>query len=162
MVQWLRLCADNAGGQGSITGWGIKIPHAARHGQNVLKKPKTLVLSWKWLWSCRTPQAILRRPCPHPEDHCSNRVQDSLSALLKTTLYPLLSPQCSLFQLSCFWFQEENTTLRRSFTKVPASAPPALYLLPWTQAWSAGGQVPPPLRTQQPAPLNEMDKPAAH
>ena len=27
MVQWLRLCASNAGGTGSTPGWGIKIPH---------------------------------------------------------------------------------------------------------------------------------------
>ena len=25
--QWLRLCASNAGGVGSIPGWGTKIPH---------------------------------------------------------------------------------------------------------------------------------------
>ena len=30
MVQWLRLHASNAGGAGSIPGWGTKIPHAAR------------------------------------------------------------------------------------------------------------------------------------
>ena len=29
-VQRLRLCASNAGGAGSISGWGTKIPHA--HG----------------------------------------------------------------------------------------------------------------------------------
>ena len=28
-VQWLRLCASNAGGTGSIPGQGTKIPHAA-------------------------------------------------------------------------------------------------------------------------------------
>ena len=27
-VQWLRLCTSNAGGAGSIPGWGTKIPHA--------------------------------------------------------------------------------------------------------------------------------------
>ena len=32
-VQWLRLCASNAGGMGSITGQGTKIPHAVRRGQ---------------------------------------------------------------------------------------------------------------------------------
>ena len=26
MVQWLRLCASNAGGTGSTPGWGIKFP----------------------------------------------------------------------------------------------------------------------------------------
>ena len=29
VVQWLRLCASNAGGTGLIPGWGTKIPHAA-------------------------------------------------------------------------------------------------------------------------------------
>ena len=28
MVQWLRLCAFNAGIAGSISGWGTKIPYA--------------------------------------------------------------------------------------------------------------------------------------
>ena len=32
-VQWLRLCACNAGVAGSIPGWGTKIPHAVPHGQ---------------------------------------------------------------------------------------------------------------------------------
>ena len=31
MVQWLRLCASNAGDTGSIPGQGTKIPHAAQH-----------------------------------------------------------------------------------------------------------------------------------
>ena len=34
-VQWLRLCASNARGTGSIPGWGTKIPHAAWHGQKI-------------------------------------------------------------------------------------------------------------------------------
>ena len=33
-VQWLRLCAPNAGGTGLIPGWGTKIPHAALCDQN--------------------------------------------------------------------------------------------------------------------------------
>ena len=32
-VQWLRLRASTAGGKGSITGQGTKIPQAERHGQ---------------------------------------------------------------------------------------------------------------------------------
>ena len=36
MVQWLRLCASNAGGVGSIPDQGIKI----RAGQKNLKKKK--------------------------------------------------------------------------------------------------------------------------
>ena len=33
VVQWLRLHASNAGGTGSIPGWGTKIPHALWSGQ---------------------------------------------------------------------------------------------------------------------------------
>ena len=33
MVQWLRLCAFNAGALGLIPSQGIKIPYAAWHGQ---------------------------------------------------------------------------------------------------------------------------------
>lgn len=40
-------------------------------------------------------------------------------------------------------FREENITVIRSFTQSAHPPQPALYLLPWTQAWSAGEQVPP-------------------
>ena len=33
MVPCSRLCAPNAGGIGSIPGWGTKIPQAAQHSQ---------------------------------------------------------------------------------------------------------------------------------
>ena len=36
VVQWLRIHAPNAGGTGSVPGWGIKIPHAAQHGQKII------------------------------------------------------------------------------------------------------------------------------
>ena len=39
-VQWLRLCASNAKGVGSIPGWGTKIPHAIWRGQENIKKKK--------------------------------------------------------------------------------------------------------------------------
>ena len=42
-VQWLRLCASNAGGAGSIPGRGTKIPHAAGRGQK--KKTKQTLAS---------------------------------------------------------------------------------------------------------------------
>ena len=29
VVQWLRLCTPNAGGPGSILGWGNKFPYSA-------------------------------------------------------------------------------------------------------------------------------------
>ena len=45
VVQWLRLCAPNAGGMGSIPGGGTDIPYAARHGQ---RKPKNQVLRPFW------------------------------------------------------------------------------------------------------------------
>ena len=47
MVQWLRLCASNAKGMGSIPVQGTKIPHAAQCGQeNILKKKKERSISW--------------------------------------------------------------------------------------------------------------------
>ena len=39
-VQWLRLCASNAGSADSILGQGTKIPHAAWHGQKIKLKKK--------------------------------------------------------------------------------------------------------------------------
>jgi len=38
VVQWLRLCAANAGSAGLITGWGTKIPHAMQHDKRLYKK----------------------------------------------------------------------------------------------------------------------------
>ena len=38
VVQWLRLCAPNTGGAGSVLryrGWGTKTPHAVWHSQKV-------------------------------------------------------------------------------------------------------------------------------
>ena len=35
VVQWLRFCASNSGGTGSIPGQGAKIPHATWCGQNI-------------------------------------------------------------------------------------------------------------------------------
>ena len=32
VIQWLRLCAPNVGGKGSIPDWGTKTPHATEHG----------------------------------------------------------------------------------------------------------------------------------
>ena len=37
VVQWLRLCASNAGGEGSIPGRESKIPHAAECSQKNCK-----------------------------------------------------------------------------------------------------------------------------
>ena len=39
-VQWLRLCASNAGGAGSIPGQGTKIPHAAAWPKKQTNKNK--------------------------------------------------------------------------------------------------------------------------
>ena len=36
MVLWLRLHTSNAGGMGSISGWGTKIPHAMQYGQKII------------------------------------------------------------------------------------------------------------------------------
>ena len=38
MVQWLKPCAPNAGGTGSIFGLGIKIPHSLQCDQKERKK----------------------------------------------------------------------------------------------------------------------------
>ena len=45
-VQWLRLCASNGGGMGSITGWGTKITHTVRP-----KKKKKALLNYP-IWMC--------------------------------------------------------------------------------------------------------------
>ena len=46
VVQWLRLHSSNAGGTGSIPGWGTKMPHAVwHHRRNFLKKNKNLKIS---------------------------------------------------------------------------------------------------------------------
>ena len=45
MVQWLRLCAPNAGGTGWIPGWGTKIPHAAWRSQRKKKKKNKIKTS---------------------------------------------------------------------------------------------------------------------
>ena len=37
VVQWLRLHAPNAGGLGSVPGWGTKIPYAACLGRKKKK-----------------------------------------------------------------------------------------------------------------------------
>ena len=39
VVQWLRLYASNAGGAGSIPGWGTKIPHATGHKHSKITVP---------------------------------------------------------------------------------------------------------------------------
>ena len=40
VVQWLRLCSYNVGGEGSIPDWGIKIPCAVQHGQEKKKQKR--------------------------------------------------------------------------------------------------------------------------
>ena len=42
VVQWLRLCACNAGDVGSIPGWGTKIPHASWCSQKIIYFKKNL------------------------------------------------------------------------------------------------------------------------
>ena len=42
VVQWLRLRASNAGGTGSIPGWGTKIPHAVQQSKKTKTKTKNL------------------------------------------------------------------------------------------------------------------------
>ena len=46
VVQWLRLYASTAGGTGSISGQGTKIPHAMEHSQKKkINAPKCSILS---------------------------------------------------------------------------------------------------------------------
>ena len=45
-VWWLRLWASNAGGMGSIPGWGTKIPYAVWHDQKK-KNLSLFVSSWE-------------------------------------------------------------------------------------------------------------------
>ena len=40
-AQWLRLCAPNAGGVGSIPGRETEISHAMQHGQKPKKRRKS-------------------------------------------------------------------------------------------------------------------------
>ena len=61
MVQWLRLRASNAGGTGSIPGWGTNIPHAVqtktkkqKNKKEKTKKPKTT--------TTKTPLEITKAP----------------------------------------------------------------------------------------------------
>ena len=40
LAYWLKLCAANAGGTGSIPGQGTKIPHALQCSQKIEKKKR--------------------------------------------------------------------------------------------------------------------------
>ena len=44
-VQWLRLRASNAGGAGSIPGWGTEILHAVRCSQKKKRKEKEKIVN---------------------------------------------------------------------------------------------------------------------
>ena len=57
VVQWLRLCASNAGVVGLIPGQGTKIPDAALCGQK--KKKRGLLLTSEGVWS---PGSLLPGP----------------------------------------------------------------------------------------------------
>ena len=53
MVQWLWLHASNAGGPGSSSGQGTKIPHAMRHGENNTPSILSIIASKNAKW-CKT------------------------------------------------------------------------------------------------------------
>ena len=56
VVQWLRLCAFNTGGTGSVLqyrGWGTKTPHAVWHSQKVKILKKKLLLQDRRGWKLR-------------------------------------------------------------------------------------------------------------
>ena len=48
LAYWLKLCAANAGGTGSIPGQGTKIPHALQCSQKIeKKKERKKQMPWK-------------------------------------------------------------------------------------------------------------------
>ena len=51
VVQWLKLCAANAGDVGSIPSWGTKIPHAMSHSLKIKNKSTKQVVNDKQI-SC--------------------------------------------------------------------------------------------------------------
>ena len=70
VIQWLRLCASNGGGKGSIPDWGTKIPHATEHRA---QKSTAVFLFLLWL-----PRG------------CSRMAQWSVEAVLVKFLEPEL------------------------------------------------------------------------
>ena len=57
VVQWLRLCASNAGGMDSIPGWGTKIPHTTQ----CLAKTKILSYSFiKKYWATHSVPGLVQ------------------------------------------------------------------------------------------------------
>ena len=81
-VQWLRLCAPNAGDMGSIPGRGTQIPHVTKHRKNNnsnLKKKKTVTWNsgWtgdRWQFPCRV-QSPSSTGCWHLSDGSANDLQ---------------------------------------------------------------------------------------
>ena len=71
-VQWLRFCASNAGGAGSIPGRGTKIPHTAQSGQNnkghfIFCHPELFNILEIIIWLCDKlgrGSGILQNPSP--------------------------------------------------------------------------------------------------
>ena len=53
VVQWLELCASNAGGTDSIPGWGTKILHGAECGQKQRRMVEITVYSY-----CIVPEML--------------------------------------------------------------------------------------------------------
>lgn len=39
-VHWINMHTSNAGDAGSVPGWGVKVLHAVRHGQNIKNEDK--------------------------------------------------------------------------------------------------------------------------
>ena len=53
VVQWLELCASNAGGTDSVPGWGTKILHGAQCGQKQRRMVEVTVYSY-----CIVPEML--------------------------------------------------------------------------------------------------------
>ena len=56
MVQWLRLCASNARGEGLDPGWGSKIPLVSQHDSKQTKKVTRVTSRLELTVSARPPE----------------------------------------------------------------------------------------------------------
>ena len=73
MVQWLRLCASNVSGAGSIPVGGTKIPHASLYNppsknNKVGILPETVPGTYKYLWVGGCYNHCHHYQCHHGDD----------------------------------------------------------------------------------------------
>ena len=67
VVQWLRICAANAGLTGSIPGRGPRIPHAVWCSQKIKIKNKIILKKKESTCQCREPgfRSLVRKLRSH-------------------------------------------------------------------------------------------------